>query len=137
MKKALLDTDFIFKTQIARNGNQKLLADLVIGFEEYEFFCHEKILAELSFHTLDPDPIPWLKDKIERGIVKCFSDYDILHELENDFGKLAPRLYMDLLKVSCDSFSLSLSSTGFTDLSVNLLTMLIVRFFCLSLKTVR
>lgn len=38
-KYALLDTDFLYKSHIARNANDHTLADFVIDFPDYEFFC--------------------------------------------------------------------------------------------------
>ena len=49
-KKALLDTDFLFKTQLAQNSRGEPLADLIMQFKGYDFFCHEKILRG-SMHT--------------------------------------------------------------------------------------
>jgi len=39
--KALLDTDFLFKTQLAQNKNHEPLADLIMQFEGYDFLCHD------------------------------------------------------------------------------------------------
>ena len=52
-KKALLDTDFLFKTHLSQNSRKESLADVVMSFEGYEFFCHEKILDELKIHGPD------------------------------------------------------------------------------------
>jgi hypothetical protein len=45
-----------------------------MSFEGYEFFCHEKILDELKIHGFDPDPIPWLEDKIYSSKIIRYSD---------------------------------------------------------------
>ena len=37
-KYALLDTDFLYKSHLARNANNYTLTDFVIEFSEYEFF---------------------------------------------------------------------------------------------------
>ena len=42
-KCALLDTDFLYKTHLARNKAHHTLADFVLDFEDYDFFCHEMI----------------------------------------------------------------------------------------------
>lgn len=42
-KYALLDTDFLYKSHLARNEKNHTLTDFVIEFAEYEFFCHEMI----------------------------------------------------------------------------------------------
>lgn len=115
-KKALLDTDILFKTQLAQNVNREALAELVIHFEGYEFFCHEKILHELSYHGFDPDPVPWLRDKIEKGIVKCYSDEDIINEIKDEYGVGATRYYLDMLRISCDSFELDFFDTAYKPL---------------------
>lgn len=39
-KYALLDTDFLCKSYLAQDDAQNTLADIVISFQEYEFFCH-------------------------------------------------------------------------------------------------
>ena len=115
-KKALLDTDFLFKTQLAQNENHEALAELIINFEGYEFFCHEKILSELSYHGFMPDPIPWLKNKIEKGIVKCYSDEDIINEIKDEYGVGATMYYLDMLRISCDSFEPDFFSTAYQPL---------------------
>lgn len=85
-KYALLDTDFLYKSHIARNANDHTLADFVIDFPDYEFFCHEMIKEELTRHQINPDPNPWLDEKIKSGRIKQYSDRDIVIEL----GKLFP-----------------------------------------------
>ena len=47
-KYALLDTDFLYKSHLARNAKNHTLTDFVIEFAEYEFFCHEMIKKELT-----------------------------------------------------------------------------------------
>ena len=84
-KKALLDTDFLFKTHLSQNLRQESLADAVMEFDGYEFFCHEKILDELKAHGFDPDPIPWLENKFDSGKIIRYSDKRILDDLEKMF----------------------------------------------------
>jgi hypothetical protein len=69
-KYALLDTDFLYKSHVARNAANHTLTDFVIEFTDYEFFCHEMIKEELTRHEVVPDPNPWLEDKIQSGTVK-------------------------------------------------------------------
>lgn len=107
-KYALLDTDFLFKSHLAKTKENHTLADLVVGFEEYEFFCHEMIKEELTRHKIYPDPNPWLEEKIRDGRVKLYSDRDIIYELSKLYGDGATSMYMTLLKSSCDIFN-----TGF------------------------
>ena len=52
-KYTLLDTDFLYKSYLARNANNHTLIDFVIEFSEYEFFCHEMIkYLEIFFNNL-------------------------------------------------------------------------------------
>lgn len=103
-KYALLDTDFLYKSHLARNANNHTLTDFVIEFSEYEFFCHEMIKEELSRHKLNPDPNPWLDNKIEAGTVKLYTDQKIVNELGKLYGEEATSIYLELLEISCDIF---------------------------------
>ena len=47
-KYALLDTDFLCKSYLAQDDAQNTLADIVISFQEYEFFCHSIGFGNLS-----------------------------------------------------------------------------------------
>lgn len=40
-KYALLDTDFLYQAHLARNTANHTLAESVLNFDDYEFFCHE------------------------------------------------------------------------------------------------
>lgn len=104
-KYALLDTDFLYKSHLARDSKNHTLADFVMEFEGYEFFCHEMIKEELSRHELIPDPNPWLEDKIRTGKVKLYTDWEIVSELGRLYGKEATNAYLELLKTSCDTFN--------------------------------
>lgn len=104
-KYALLDTDFLYKSHLARNAKNHTLTDFVIEFAEYEFFCHESIKEELGRHKLNPDPNPWLKDQIESGRVKLYTDREIVRELEKLYGEEATRIYLELLETGCDTFN--------------------------------
>lgn len=66
-KYALLDTDFLYKSHLARNAHNHTLSDLVMDFQDYEFFCHEMMREELTRHEVNPNPAPWLEDKINDG----------------------------------------------------------------------
>lgn len=113
-KKALLDTDFLFKTQLAQNRNREPLADLIMQFEGYDFFCHEKIISELQTHGFSPDPIPWIEEQVAKGKIQLFSDSEILDEIDELFGSGSPQLYYDMLKTSCDAFPESAGKSFFT-----------------------
>lgn len=103
-KYALLDTDFLYKSHLARNAKNHTLTDFVIEFAEYEFFCHEMIKKELSSHELNPDPNPWLEDKVKAGKVKLYTDREIVGELGKLYGEEATNVYLELLETSCDTF---------------------------------
>ncbi|MGN0906148.1 MAG: hypothetical protein ACI4NM_03280 [Bullifex sp.] len=104
-KYVLLDTDFIFKSHLAQDPLRNTLADIIITFEEYDFFCHEIILDELSRHQITPDPLPWLLDLIENGKVHLFTDSDILNQLKVIYGAAASSMYTTLLEKSCNTFN--------------------------------
>lgn len=104
-KYALLDTDFLYKAHLARNTANHTLAEFVLDFNDYEFFCHEMIKEELTRHEINPDPNPWLEEKIKSGRIKLYSDRDILNELSNIYGAAATLTYISLLKISCDTFN--------------------------------
>lgn len=104
-KYALLDTDFLYKAHLARNTANHTLAEFVLDFDDYEFFCHEMIKEELTRHEINPDPNPWLEEKIKAGRIKLYSDRDIMNELSNIYGAAAILAYITLLKSSCDTFN--------------------------------
>lgn len=104
-KYALLDTDFLYKSHLARNAANHTLTDFVMEFSDYEFFCHEMIKEELTRHEVVPDPNPWLEDKIQSGRVKLYSDRDIVTELGKIYGTSATNMYLTLLQTSCDTFN--------------------------------
>lgn len=104
-KCALLDTDFLYKSHLARNAKNHTLTDFVIEFADYEFFCHEMIKVELSRRVLNPDPNPWLEEKIQVGKVKLYTDREIVSELGKLYGEEATNAYLELLKTSCDTFN--------------------------------
>lgn len=104
-KYALLDTDFLSKSYLTRNAAEHTLAEFVIEFQEYQFFCHEKIKEELTGHEGFPDPNPWLIDKIREGKITLYTDRDIVNELEKIYGTAATRIYLSFLQASCDIFN--------------------------------
>lgn len=104
-KYALLDTDFLYKAHLARNTANHTLAEFVLKFNDYEFFCHEMIKEELTRHEVNPNPNPWLEEKISVGKIKLYSDRDIVNELNKIYGAATARAYIFLLKISCDTFN--------------------------------
>lgn len=104
-KYALLDTDFLYKSHLARNAENHTLAEFVIGFNDYEFLCHEMIKEELTRHEIIPNPTPWLEEKINVGRIRLYSDRDIVEGLSRMYGEAATLMYISLLKTSCDTFN--------------------------------
>ena len=104
-KYALLDTDFLYKSYLAQDAAHNTLADIVISFQEYKFFCHSMIFEELSKHDITPNPIPWLNELIQAGRVHIYSDIDILRELKQVYGSGASSMYLTMLEISCNTFS--------------------------------
>jgi hypothetical protein len=104
-KYALLDTDFLYKSHLARNKDNHTLTDFVMDFEDYEFFCHEIIKEEITRHEIYPDPNTWLQEKISAGRIKMYSDRDIVNELSKLYGMAATNMYLTLLEISCDTFN--------------------------------
>lgn len=104
-KYALLDTDFLYKAHLSRNTANHTLAELVLNFHDYDFFCHEMIKEELTRHKIVPDPNPWFEEKIKTGRIKLYSDREILNELSKIYGVAATFTYISLLKISCDTFN--------------------------------
>lgn len=104
-KYALLDTDFLYKSHLARSKDDHTLTDFVMDFEDYDFFCHEMIKKELSRHEVHPDPNPWLEEKVRDEKVKMYSDRDIVSELSKVYGVAATSMYLTLLESSCEIFN--------------------------------
>ena len=101
---ALLDTDFIYKCHLARNAENHTLAEMVLEFEDYEFFCHEMVREELTRHEIVPDPKPWLEINVSTGKIKLYSDRDIVEELSKIYASAATLMYISLLQNSCNTF---------------------------------
>ena len=104
-KYALLDTDFLYKAHLARNTANHTLAEVVLNFDDYEFFCHEMIKEELTRYEIYPDPNPWLEEKIKAERIKLYTDRDIVNELSEIYGVAATFTYKSLLQISCDTFN--------------------------------
>lgn len=100
-KIALLDTDFIFKTTISRSETDYLI-DKVLLLPDYQFCCHGHILTELSRHT--PDAQAWVMGKVQSGEIICYSDNDILDELEKVYGSSCCMGYLQFLREACNAF---------------------------------
>lgn len=53
LKFAILDTDFVSKANIIKTQTH-VLADEVLAFPGYRFFCHQKMKEELADHGTRP-----------------------------------------------------------------------------------
>ena len=78
-KYAILDTDFVSKANIIKTESH-VLADEVLAFPGYSFFCHQKMKEELADHGRR-DAQVWLENKIKSGEIVCYSDDKILSEM--------------------------------------------------------
>ncbi|MDO4336987.1 MAG: hypothetical protein Q4C91_02755 [Eubacteriales bacterium] len=115
-KYALLDTDFISKTYFIHDNAGKHLTDMILEMPMYTFFCHQKVVEELTRHN--QDAIGWLNQKIQDGSVQCFSDGDILKELIKIRGDFACAAYTQMLKAACDAFSKSYFRDHYNTLNI-------------------
>lgn len=104
IKYAILDTDFVSKANIIRIETQGL-ADEVLAFPGYRFFCHQKMKEELADHGTRPAQ-DWLDRMIEQGKITCYSDEQIICELENQVAEHCFSYYRSFLKNGCDLFNI-------------------------------
>ena len=113
---AVFASDFIIKTYNSVNTQKEHLCDKVFLLK-YSFYCHEQITLELPRHS--SDSADWLHEKIRTGNVNCYSDEDLLLEIQKAFSitlENALNLYCDYLKQSCDIFSRSFYDNYYSDL---------------------
>ncbi len=103
-KYALLDTDFISKMHMIQKDADNHLIDRVMELPRYQFYCHNQIRIELSRHDISGS-VEWLENEISSGKIKCYSDEDILNELESVYGKMACGIYTNLLQKACQAYS--------------------------------
>lgn len=113
-KVALLDTDFISKTHMVQKNAENHLIDRVLELPNYQFFCHQQIVAELNKHNQESPK--WLENSISEGRIYCFTDEKILGELEKLRGQFACAVYTQMLKAGCDAFSRKFFSTYYKKL---------------------
>lgn len=102
-KYALLDTDFISKTYSVQKDMEDHLIDRILELPGYQFFCHHQIVMELSSYNSNAPQ--WLQKKLKEQEIRCFTDEDILDELEKFGGPFTCAIYTQMLKQSCDVFS--------------------------------
>ena len=111
---ALLDTDFISKAFRSCTETEHLI-DRVLLFPGYRFYCHRQILEELERHFTGPKE--WLNLKIQEKMVICYTDEEILDELQNVYGLSCYLFYMQFLKDACDAYGKDYFLTHYEELS--------------------
>ena len=113
-KYAILDTDFVSKANIIKADN-RVLADEVLEFPGYKFYCHQKMKEELGDHGTRPSKI-WLDNRIKSGVIQLYTDERIINELRMETGDNCYAYYRSFLKDGCDMFNLSFYNEFFEDL---------------------
>ena len=113
-KYAILDTDFVSKANIIKTESH-VLADEVLAFSGYSFFCHQKMKEELEDHGGREAQV-WLENKIESGEIVCYSDDKILSEMNRYIHNSCFSYYRSFLKQGCDIFSAEFYNQYFTPL---------------------
>lgn len=113
-KYALLDTDYISKMYMIQKDAEHHLIDRIMELPQYQFYCHNRIRKELGRHHAS-GAADWLEEKISRGRIRCYSDEDIIEELEAIYGALAPTMYVELLKTACEAYRTDYFHENFKD----------------------
>ena len=114
-KYAILDTDFVSKANIIKTEN-RVLADEVLAFPGYSFFCHQKMREELSDHGTGSAQT-WLANKIVSGEIICYSDDQILSEMGRAVSDICFLYYSrSFLKQGCVLFDSEFYSRYFQPL---------------------
>ena len=116
-KYAVLDTDFISKTHLIRKDDQNTMIDRIMEMQEYRFYCHEQVRAELEKHNIS-DSSAWLEDKISDGSVQYISDETILNELFSVCSRSALIMYVNMLRNRCAALKQGYFEENFTRLKV-------------------
>lgn len=114
VKYAILDTDFVSKANIIKN-NDCVLADEVLAFPGYRFFCHMKMKEELGGHGTRTSQ-SWLEKKISEGEITCYDDRHIISELAAAVGDHCYSYYESFLKSGCDMIRFDYYSDYFVKL---------------------
>jgi len=114
LKFAILDTDFVSKANIIKTQTH-VLADEVLAFPGYRFFCHQKMKEELADHGTRPAQ-EWLDRMIGQGSISCYSDERIIRELEDQVAGYCFSYYQSFLKKGCNLFDADFYSRYFTPL---------------------
>ena len=114
IKCAILDTDFVFKANIIK-AESSVLADEVLEFPDYQFFCHQKMKEELEDHGTREAQL-WLERKIGSGEIACYSDEQIITEILEKLHGFGYDYYRSFLKQGCDLFDVGFYARYFTPL---------------------
>ena len=96
---AILDTDFVSKANIIKSNN-RVLADEVLKFPGYRFYCHQKMKTELGDHGTRSAQA-WLDQKIASGDIRCYDDEQIIKELREAAGNHCYAYYQSYLVEGC------------------------------------
>ncbi|MFI3168930.1 MAG: hypothetical protein R3Y06_03180 [Faecalibacterium sp.] len=105
MNTALLDTDFISKLHITKNGNHISLIQHFLQTSNFSFVCHEQICIELARHNGSAST--WLTQEIQKETIVQYTDEKLLLLLQDAFTCQIFHHYLSALKESCDLFSAS------------------------------
>lgn len=97
---AILDTDFVSKANIIKS-NYCVLADEVLEFPGYHFYCHQKMKQELADHGTRESQ-GWLNSKIDEGVIQCYDDEQIIEELRKAAGNHCYAYYQSYLATGCN-----------------------------------
>lgn len=97
---AILDTDFVSKANIIKSRN-RVLADEVLEFPDYRFYCHQKMRLELADHGTRDSQL-WLNRKIAEGVVQCYDDEQIIEKLREAVGNHCYAYYQSYLMTGCN-----------------------------------
>lgn len=101
-KIALLDTDFTVKTIMSQKDDGIHLMELFVSVSGFCLACHEQTVAEIGNHDYNGS-YKWIKEQIDDGKIKEYSDNEIIGILEGLYGSSACLMYRQLLKKSCDA----------------------------------
>ena len=111
---AILDTDFVSKANIIKSNN-RVLADEVLKFPGYRFYCHQKMKTELGDHGTRSAQA-WLDQIIASGDIRCYDDEQIIKELREAAGNHCYAYYQSYLVEGCNMIRSDFYEEYFTKL---------------------
>ena len=114
-KHALLDTDFISKMHIVRKNEQSPMMDRIMELPGYQFYCHFQIKKELGRHNIAGSK-EWMDRHICSGDIRCYTDEEIISELECYYGLSAVAVYAQLLETACEAYQPDYFANHFSSL---------------------